>query len=499
MKGRNVEGARRPESYDLAVIGSGAAAFAAAIAATRLGLAVVMVERGVVGGTCVNVGCVPSKALLAAAESRHQATEHRFAGISTHAGPTRFGELLAAKDALVQQMRTDKYVDLAAEQGWEIVAGTGRFTKGPALEVSLPGGGSRRIEAAQYLVATGASPRVPPVEGLEESGYLTSTTAMELDHLPESLLVIGGSYIGLEQAQLFSRLGTKVTIVESMERLAAAEEPEVDQTLRQVLADEGVTVLTGTTVTKVERSGSGLVATLGTAKESGPLRTAQASRTPGTPEASRTLTASEVLVATGLRPSSEGLGLDAVGVETGGRGEVVVDDQLRTANGRIWGAGDVTGHPQFVYVAAAQGALVVDNAFGGMSRALDYSNLPRVMFTSPNVAAVGLTDAQAQAEGIDCECRVLALEHLPRAIVNRDERGFVKVVAERATGRVLGVTVVAHNAGESILSAVYAIRAEMTVEDLASTWAPYLTMAEGIKLAAQTFTRDVAKLSCCAA
>ena len=467
--------------YDLAVIGSGGAGFAAAIAAKRLKLDVVMVDRATVGGTCVNVGCVPSKALLAAAESRHQAAEHRFAGIPTGAGPTEFGELISAKRQLVEQMRADKYVDLAAEYGWEIVAGSARFVDGPAVEVSLSDGGSRRIEASQYLIATGASPWAPPVEGLAEAGYLTSTTAMELEELPESLLVVGGNYVGLEQAQMFARLGTRVTVVEALEHLAAAEEPEVDGALREVFADEGITVLTGATLTKVERVQSGVVATLSVGAET------------------TTLTTSELLIATGRRPNTAGLGLETVGVGTGRRGEVVVDEHLRTANDRIWAAGDVTGHPQFVYVAAAHGTLVVDNAFAGRSRTLDYTTLPRVMFTSPSVAAVGLTDAQAEASGIECESRVLGLEHVPRAIVNRDTKGFAKIVAEKATGRVVGVTLVARDAGDAILSAVYAVRAGMTVDDIANTWAPYLTMAESIKLAAQTFTREVASLSCCAA
>lgn len=467
--------------YDLAVIGSGGGAFAAAIAAKRLDLDVVMVERGTVGGTCVNVGCVPSKALLAAAESRHQATEHRFDGVSTEAGPTAFGRLIAAKRELVEQMRADKYVDLAAEYGWEIVAGTAHFVDGPAVEVSLDGGGSRRIEASQYLIATGASPWAPPVDGLEDAGYLTSTTAMELDELPESLLVVGGNYVGLEQAQMFAHLGTRVTVVETLERLAPGEEPEVDQTLQEVFADEGITVLTGATLTKVERSGSEVLATV--------------SLDTGT----KTLTSSALLIATGRRPNTGDLNLEAVGVRTGSRGEVVVDEHLRTSNDRIWAAGDVTGHPQFVYVAAAHGALVVENAFTAKSRTLDYAFLPRVTFTNPNVAAVGMTDAQAEEAGIECECRVLPLEHVPRAIVNRDLRGFAKIVAERETGRVVGVTLVAQNAGDAILSAVYAIRAGMTVDDIANSWAPYLTMAESIKLTAQTFSRDVAKLSCCAA
>lgn len=211
------------------------------------------------------------------------------------------------------------------------------------------------------------------------------------------------------------------------------------------------------------------------------------------------LRAERLLFATGRRPVTDGLGLEAVGVKVGERGQVVVDEQLRTHNPRIWAAGDVTGHPQFVYVAAAHGSLVADNALDGAGRTLDYRHLPRITFTSPQLAAVGLTDAQAAQQGIACTYRVLPLEHLPRALVNRDTRGLVKIVAERATGRVLGVSMVAGGAGDAILAAVYAVKLGMTVAELADTWAPYLTIGEGLKLAAQAFTRDVAKLSCCAA
>lgn len=193
------------------------------------------------------------------------------------------------------------------------------------------------------------------------------------------------------------------------------------------------------------------------------------------------------------------MGLDTVGVVTGRAGEVVVDAGLRTANPRIWAAGDVTGAAQFVYVAGAHGTMMVDNAFGGAGRRVDYAHLPRVTFTTPNLAAVGLTDAQAVDAGLECTCRVLPLAYVPRAIVNRDTRGVVKIVAEAGTGRVLGIHMAAANAGDAILAATYALEAGMTTDQLAATWAPYLTMAEAIKLAAQSFRTDVAKLSCCAA
>ncbi|MDA8313030.1 MAG: mercury(II) reductase [Actinomycetota bacterium] len=460
-------------AYDLAIIGSGGAGFAAAIAATTRGHSVVMIERSTIGGTCVNVGCIPSKALLAAADARHVAVGQAFPGITTSAGPVDMDSLVAGKAALVNMLRKEKYEDLASTYGWEVSQGEARFVEGPALEVD-----GERIEATHYLVATGASPWVPPIPGLDTTGYLTSTTALELDHLPESMIVVGGNYVGLELGQMFARLGSAVTLLEALPRLAAGEEPEISEVIEGVLADEGIDVWTSASLAKVSREGEKIVATVAGGRE---------------------VRAEAILMATGRRANTAGLGLDVVGVEVGPSGAVVVDNQLRTANPRIWAAGDVTGAPQFVYVAGSHGTMVVENAFEEAGRRVDYSHLPRVTFTTPNIAAVGLTDAEVRPAGLSCTCRVLPLSYVPRAIVNRDTRGVVKIVAEVGTGRVVGVHMIGANAGDAILAATYALEANMTVDQLAHTWAPYLTMAEGIKLAAQSFTTDVAKLSCCAA
>jgi mercuric reductase len=210
--------------------------------------------------------------------------------------------------------------------------------------------------------------------------------------------------------------------------------------------------------------------------------------------------ADEILVATGRRPNTDGLGLEEVGVEINGRGEVVVDAHQRTTVPSIYAAGDVTCcQPQFVYVAAAGGAAAASNALGLGNETLDLDSLPRVTFTTPQIAGAGLTEAEARSRGLEFEARVMGLEAVPRALVNGDTRGLVKLVAEAETGRLLGASVLADGAGEVIQAAVLAIKAGMTVGELGSAWAPYLTMAEGLKLAAQTFERDVAKLSCCAA
>ncbi|MBD2764765.1 mercury(II) reductase [Kocuria sp. cx-455] len=473
-----------PTKYDLAVIGSGGGAFAAAIRASTLGKSVVMIERGTFGGTCVNTGCVPSKALIAAAEARHVAADAtgRFPGIMTSAAPVDMPGLVGGKQALVESLRGEKYVDVADSYGWQVLRGDASFAGTPdvpLLEVMASDGTVETVETDHFLVATGSRPWAPPIDGLEEAGYLTSTTSMELTGVPESLLVLGGGYVALEQAQLFARLGSKVTVL-VRSRLASKEEPEVSKTLEEVFAEEGIRVVRRAVPLRVVRDASGGQVVV-TADVSG---------------GSQEFRAGHVLVALGRRPVTDGLNLGAVGVKTGDAGEVVVTDQLQSSNPRVWGAGDVTGHPEFVYVAAHHGTLVAENAFTDAHRSVDYARLPRVTFTGPAIGAVGMTEQQALDAGIRCDCRVLPLHHVSRALVNRDTRGFIKMVANADTGKILGLTAVAKDAGELAAAGVHVLG--KTIAEVADAWAPYLTMAEGIRIAAKAFTTDVSKLSCCA-
>lgn len=469
---------------DFAIIGSGGAAFAAAIRATGLGKSVAMIERGTLGGTCVNVGCIPSKAMLAAAEARHVALDaRRFPGITATAGDVDLRMLRDGTQALVDRLRTAKYADVAEGYGWQQLQGDAVFAgtpEKPRLLVTHADGSVTELSATNYLIATGSRPVIAPIPGIDEVEVLTSTTAMQLDEVPESLLVIGGGYVALEQAQLFARLGANVTML-ARSRLASHEEPEANDTLVEVLADEGIQVVLDA---RVESLSTNAAAEVEAIVDVAGVR--------------QSFRAGKLLMAVGREPATADLNLDAVGVKTGQRGEVLVDSRLVSSNPHIWAAGDVNGHHEFVYVAAAHGAIVVENAFTDTQRSVDYTALPRVTFTSPALAAVGMTEQQASEAGILTESRVLPLEYVPRAIVNRDTRGFIKVVAARHTGQILGITAVAKDAGELGAAGVHILNAGLTVEDVTNTWAPYLTMSEGIKLACQTFTTKVEQLSCCA-
>ncbi|MBA2529568.1 MAG: mercury(II) reductase [Euzebyales bacterium] len=458
------------DEVDLAVIGSGGAAMAAGITARRQGASVVLIERAIVGGTCVNVGCVPSKTLLAAAGARHGARTNPFRGAPTAADGVDFAALVTQKDELVGQLRDTKYLDVAAAHGFEIRRGEAGFADGETLLVD-----GEALPARAYVVATGAEPAHPDLPGLDGIDYLTSTTAMEQTELAESLVVIGGGYVGIEQAQLFAHLGTKVTVVG---RLAPRAEPELAQVLRQVFDDDGVTVIEEH-AHKVEHHDGATVVTTASGQQASGQR---------------------LLVATGRRPRTASLNLAAANVDCDPAGFITVDDTQRSSNPRVFAAGDVSGAPQFVYVAAAAGRVAALNALGASGRQparVDYTGLPSVIFTRPQLASAGLTEGAAREAGHRCECRVLGLHDVPRALANHDTRGAVKVVADADTGKVLGVHAAAEGAGEIMLAATYAIRAGMTVDDIADTWAPYLTMAESLRITAGLY-RNQMPTSCCA-
>jgi mercuric reductase len=462
-------------AFDLLVIGTGGAGVAAAIQAAELGARVGIAESGVLGGTCVNVGCIPSKNLIEAAAHYH-AARRGFPGIGRCEPVLDWREVIAWKDTLVRELRESKYADvLRSYAGITLLEGPARLLGGRRVRV-----GEVERQAGKIVLATGTSPASPPIEGLDRVAALNSTTAMELDELPRSLIVLGGSAVGLELAQIFARFGTKVTVLELLPRILASEDETVSEALRDHLEQEGLEIHTGVTAFRVERDGREVVIHVRQGSLSGEFR------------------AERLLVATGRRANTDDLGLEVAGVDLTAKGFIEVDATLRTTNPDVYAAGDVTGGPGFVYVAAAGGRLAAENALTGGARELDLSAVPSVTFTSPQAASVGLTEAKARAAGYHVEVSVLELEHVPRALVSRDVRGLVKIVAEAGSGRVLGVHAVGPHAGELLGEATLAVRLGLTIGDLTSSLHPYLTWVEGLKLAAQSFAVDVSRLSCCA-
>lgn len=340
--------------------------------------------------------------------------------------------------------------------------------------MAFPDGKSQSVSFDRCLIATGASPAIPPLPGLAETPYWTSTEALASDSVPNRLMVIGASVVAVELAQAFARLGSQVTIL-ARSVLLSQEDPAIGEALTSVFREEGITVRENTQAQRVDyQNGEFLVAT-----------------------AEGVLHADQLLVATGRSPNTKSLHLPAAGVEVNTHGSIIIDKRMRTSAGKIFAAGDCTNQPQFVYVAAAAGTRAASNMTGGEAE-LDLSAMPAVIFTDPQVATVGYSEANAQQQGLETESRSITLDNVPRALVNFDTRGFIKLVAEAGTGRLLGVQAVAPEAGELVQTAALAIHNRMSVQQLADQLFPYLTMVEGLKLAAQTFNKDVTQLSCCA-
>ncbi len=463
------------KGYDLAVIGAGSAGFSAAITAAEQGANVALIGHGTIGGSCVNVGCVPSKALIRAMESVHHAgAAARFDGIRAQGDVADWSALIRQKDALVTGLRQAKYADLLpAYNNIAYLEGAARLADGGvAVNGSL-------VRAPKLIIATGTRPGVPAIPGIESIDYLTSTTALDLKDLPKSLIVVGGGFVGAELAQVFARAGVKVTIVCRSHLLPAAE-PEISAALSVYFEQEGITFLGGVVYDRCRKTDAGIE--LSIRKE----------------DRTEVLAAEKILIATGRSPNVEQLGLDEAGIRQTQSGAIAVDDRMRTSRKGTYAAGDVTGRDQFVYMAAYGAKLAAKNALNSDSLIYDNSAMPEVVFTDPQVASVGLTEAAAKAAKHHVVTSVLTLDNVPRALAARDTRGLIKLVADATTRKLLGAHILAPEGADSIQTAVMAIKFSMTVEDLGATIFPYLTTVEGLKLAAQTFNKDVKMLSCCA-
>jgi len=460
----------------IAIIGTGSGAFAAAIKAVEEGARVTIIEGGdVIGGTCVNVGCVPSKIMIRGAHIVHSQAQHAFDGIPLHQPDIDRGVMVKQQQARVEELRHAKYESiLETNPGINLLRGWARFENQNTLIVKQANGSEKSVTADRILVATGARPAIPDIPGLEDTPYWTSTEALVAEQLPEHLVVIGASVVALELAQAFLHLGTKVTIM-ARSVFLSKEDHALGEALVKVFEEEGAQVLLHTLPNSVAHDGTQFIL----------------------PSKAGEIRCDRLLVATGRNPNTDKLDLDRAGIVSSRNGAITIDDHMRTSVKHIYAAGDCTDQPQYVYVAAAAGTRAAMNMTGG-DIALDLSAMPAVVFTEPVVGTVGLTEKQANNLGISTRARTLDLENVPRALANFDTRGFIKLVADTNSGRLLGAQILAPEAGEMIQTAVLAIRNRMTVTDLVDQIFPYLTMVEGLKICAQTFSKDIKQLSCCA-
>jgi mercuric reductase len=451
------------DHYDLIAIGAGSAARdAAARATSRHGARVALIERERWGGSCPNVACSPTKAYLVAADLIHDVNELApLIGIDV--GPARadLARIHARKEALKKPQA--KWVTDLQAQGFATIPGEAAFVDAATLRV-----GDRELTADRILVATGSRTAVPPIEGIDDIDWLDHVTALDLEELPGSLLVVGGGAVGLEFAQAFSRFGSQVTIVDAVDQIAPRSDREAARELLVALEAEGIPVLLGTFVQRVVRDGDGVVATL-VPRAGGPERELRVER---------------LLLSSGRKPNVEELALDRAGVELGKLG-IVVDGRLRTTAPGIWAAGDVTGLAPLTPVAQYQARIAVDDMFGGAAREADYSVLPAAIFTDPELAGVGLTEEAAAEQGLDALTAVHPLAALKRAAFIEAKHGLFKIVYERSSRRVLGLHVVSRNASDIVQGIALAIGLGVTVDDLADAHHTFPTFGEGVKAAAE--------------
>lgn len=460
----------------VAIIGSGAAAFACALECVEQGSRVTLIERDTVGGTCVNVGCVPSKIMIRAAQLTQQQRRHPFAAVPVYEPQVDHQALAAQILRRVDELRHDKYESLLdSRPGITLLRADARFVNANTLEVRDSAGTRQLIRPDRVLIATGAAPRIPAIPGLADTPFWTSTDALQTTGRPDHLIVIGGSVVAVELAQAYRRLGAEVTML-VRSRILSRESPAISEALTAALVDEGMTVVCGHAPESVHHGSKGFTVRIG----------------------NREITGDRLLVAAGRRPNTETLNLGVTGIRCTDSGAVPVDASMRTAEPGVFAAGDCSTQPQYVYVAAAAGrraAMVMH----GQQAHLDLEAMPAVVFTDPQVATVGLDADAAERQGLEVVTRRLPLKQVPRALANFQTRGFIELVAAADSGRLLGAQIVAPEAGEMVQTAAMAIRSKMTVGQLAASLFAYLTWSEGLKLCAQAFEKDVTQLSCCAA
>lgn len=465
------------QTFDLIIIGGGAGAFAAAIRANEHKANTAMINAGLpLGGTCVNVGCVPSKRLLWAGEILHMAKNHNIPGVELDVKKFDFAALIEDELDLVAHLRKEKYDKvLKGLESVRFIQGYARFLSENEVVVN-----EEILRADKIIIATGSKAKVPPIEGIVEAGFLTHIEALKIQKLPESLSIIGAGPVSIEFAQMFSRFGSKVTIVKRSSGMLRFAEPELTRRLEQILVTEGIDFITAEAFRYVKQSKAKKVLGITTGGKEMEIIT------------------DEILIAAGKTPNTQNIGLVSAGVEKNKKGAIVVNEFLQTSKLHIYALGDVINLPaRHEPTAGREGTLAAENALIGKKQSVDYELAPFTVFTDPQLAGVGLTEKdQMERLGV-CNCRTVSFEMVPKAIIMNRTEGLIKMVIHPSTEQIMGVTILAPNAGELIAEAMMLIKNKNTVEDVVNSMPMFPTMSESIKLVALSFKKDISRLSCC--
>ncbi|MHA1145918.1 MAG: mercury(II) reductase [Candidatus Helarchaeota archaeon] len=461
--------------FDLIIIGGGAAGFSAAIKANDSIAKSLFINNSDVGigGTCVNVGCLPTKHLLHVSKLIHDARSNDFGGLTTSAS-FDFKTIFEKKDELVNVLRAEKYEKVLSNlNNVSFINGNAQFMS--KNEVIVNG---EVYEADKFIIATGSSTIIPPIEGIEKINFLTNKEILSLNKRPNSLIVLGGGPLGVEFAQMFSRFGTKIYLLQRADRIITRAEDILTKLLAEYLQDEGIEIHTNLDVRRIKTIDGKINVEF---EIGGQTESVQGE---------------QLLVATGRRPNTENLGLENLDLQLGRKGEIIVNEEMQ-ATKNIWAAGDVVGDPMLETVAARQGMIAANNAVSKTKIKMDYRVVPNAIFTDPQLAQVGLTDEVANKQGYNCNCRTIPMEVVPKARAIRDTRGAIKIVSDNNTRQILGIHVLAVDAADLIHESIMIIKNNMTIDDVIETIHVFPTLSESIKIGAQSFRRDITKMSCC--
>jgi mercuric reductase len=459
------------------IIGGGAGGFAAAIRANELGAKAALINTGLpIGGTCVNVGCVPSKALLYAAEVLHLAKNHGVSGINLEVTGFDFQKVIAGELKLVEHLRQEKYEKVLSKlQNISLIKGKARFVSRNTIEVN-----GEMLSAGKFIIATGSKASVPPIKGIRECGYITHIEALRLTELPREMAIIGAGPLGLEFAQMYARFGTRVTVLERLPSIFPYTEAVLATRLAELMEKEGITVSAGVEVLGTKRAGSRKIVSY---RGKGEIKEIEVD---------------EILLAAGKTANTDDLGLNEAGVKTDHRKSIIVNDCLQTSNPDIYAVGDVTNQPLRLEITAGrEGTLAAGNALSGLGEKIDYNIVPYTIFTDPQLAGVGFTEDEQIKQLGACSCRTVSFADIPKAIITHRTEGLIKMVIHPETSQIMGVHILAPNAGELAAQAMMLVKNKNTIDDATSSTPMFPTLSEAIKIVALSFTKDVSALSCC--
>ncbi len=450
------------KTYDAIIIGSGQAGTPLVKKLAKAGKRTALIEKRYVGGTCVNDGCTPTKALVASARMAYMATRKDL-GVEVNNYKVDFPEIMQRKEAIVEKSRTGSQQGLEETKNLDLIFGDASFTGKKMIRVKLNDGGEEEMTAGLIFIDTGAKTTIPEIEGLKTVPYLTSTTILELKELPESLIIIGGNYIGLEFGQMFSRFGSKITILEKGKMIMSREDEDVSETVTRFLTEEGITILSGVEINKVEKSPEGKITVI--VKKENQLQR---------------ITALHLLIAAGRSPQTKALNLEITGVEVDEKGYIKVNDKLETTAPGIYALGDVKPGPAFTHIAYNDHLVVLKNLLENAHLSIKGRPVPYCMFTDPQLGRIGLSENEARKQGLDIKVAKLTMEHVARAVEMNETKGFMKAVVDAKTDEILGATVLGYEGGEVMAVLQMAMQGKITAHELRENIFAHPTMAESI-------------------